>query len=708
MRPSPLPPRRARALRASRAAPLAAPLAAALLALACDDAPTPADPPTGGASVILSCAPGDVAVCGASSCSGVMRCGEDGRWPEAEACIFPEEVCDGFDQDCDGAVDETFITLGDACDYVGPTCAGPGVFKCDRESGDVACLPDGPLSTDAERCDGADNDCDGALDEGFNLGAECAVGVGQCAARGVTVCAPDQERGVCDAAPREPAAELCNALDDDCDGLLDETFDVGGVCSAGRGACAAEGVLACNGSGRGLTCGARPGAPSPEACDEADNDCDGKTDEGLPPETTLTRLDLEAAVTLTLTYDAAGRAATTAALTASGRAFTLTHEYGDGGALAAQRVAGDPANLRVEYTYEGAALVEVSLVSDDDIYGIKTLTYGPGGLLASTRQDGAVAPWERAAVSDYLCEAHEYDDGRLARTDRDVGCDDVVDSVLTYSYDEQGVVQRAAVMGPWGAGEVTYAYDAQGRLTAEVEAVAGHPVRARRSAYTPEGRLSSVALDGGEVGLAVSRRVDRASAAGELLSTRLDDDGDGAPDRVFTYERAGGVITAARLDADGDGDVDIDLAFTYDPQTNLHVSTAATAAGGGPVLGTWTYSYTPEGLLAEESRDEDFDGDVDVVEEYTYDAQGRLAAQATTLTDAGGGERTYTRAFSYVGNAAAPAAAALTGDADAAGLGAGVDAAAYTYDGDRLARVDYSAGPLTLSRDDYAYGCWAE
>lgn len=72
--------------------------------------------------------------------------------------------------------------------------------------------------------------------------------------------------------------ETCDAVDNDCNGEADEGFPVGDVCSVGMGECAADGVLVCNGAGDGTECGATPGEPTTELCDRLDNDCDGNVD----------------------------------------------------------------------------------------------------------------------------------------------------------------------------------------------------------------------------------------------------------------------------------------------------------------------------------------------------------------------------------------------------------------------------------------------
>ncbi len=107
----------------------------------------------------------------------------------------------------------------------------------------------------AETCNGLDDDCDGIADEGF------ADPDGD----GYATCANDCNSS--NAAVHPGALELCNGIDDNCDGLVDNVdFDQDGF-----NGCSAD----CN----DLNAAARPGAS--EACNGFDDDCDGLIDEGF-------------------------------------------------------------------------------------------------------------------------------------------------------------------------------------------------------------------------------------------------------------------------------------------------------------------------------------------------------------------------------------------------------------------------------------------
>jgi uncharacterized repeat protein (TIGR01451 family)/MYXO-CTERM domain-containing protein len=145
---------------------------------------------------------------------------------------------------------------------------------CEAMTGLCVCIPEG-----VEVCDGFDNDCNGGLDEGFGVGDPCMVGVGACSAMGALVC-DGLDSTVCDVMPGEPTEEVCDQLDNNCDGSTDEGLGVGDPCTVGLGECAADGVLACDGGG-GTVCDGMEGTPGVEICgDQLDSDCDGNNQNG--------------------------------------------------------------------------------------------------------------------------------------------------------------------------------------------------------------------------------------------------------------------------------------------------------------------------------------------------------------------------------------------------------------------------------------------
>ena len=187
------------------------------------------------------------------------------------------EQCNGTDDDSDGQIDEGFPVGGPCSAGIGE-CATDGVFQC-TPAGDRICsaLPGSPTD---ESCNGLDDDCDGAPDEDFDsLGLPCNVGIGECRRSGSVACGPN---GVpaCAADVGESADELCNGLDDDCDGFADETFvNLGDPCTAGFGACQSPGVMVCSEDGQAALCDAEARNPAQEACNGLDDDCDESVDE---------------------------------------------------------------------------------------------------------------------------------------------------------------------------------------------------------------------------------------------------------------------------------------------------------------------------------------------------------------------------------------------------------------------------------------------
>jgi len=101
------------------------------------------------------------------------------------------------------------------------TCISPYVNANGLSFDGCECLPT------TEVCDGLDNDCDGGVDENWpSLGNSCTVGVGECRRTGTIVCKSDGSGTECSVSPGSPVSENTNTrcsdgLDNDCDGLVD-------------------------------------------------------------------------------------------------------------------------------------------------------------------------------------------------------------------------------------------------------------------------------------------------------------------------------------------------------------------------------------------------------------------------------------------------------------------------------------------------------
>ena len=97
--------------------------------------------------------------------------------------VVTNESCDGQDNDCDGNVDEDFIGLGESCDGSDADFCQSGLRVCSADTKSVVCNETG--AAHVELCDGVDNDCDDQTDETFpTLGTACDGSDGDTCASG--------------------------------------------------------------------------------------------------------------------------------------------------------------------------------------------------------------------------------------------------------------------------------------------------------------------------------------------------------------------------------------------------------------------------------------------------------------------------------------------------------------------------------------------
>ena len=226
-----------------------------------------------------ACEPGKVQKCeyqgdpvteNVGACKAATRtCKEDGTWGYCEGAVEPvyesgEELCtNGIDDDCDGNVDNK---KGSCIIYWGSDDTGD--TDTDTDSGIIDVGYTGSYSDAYQLPDELDAVCN---DTCVPLKAECL-----------------------DADINENEAGLCNGLDDDCDGKVDEgcSCDPGQTqpCFLGpknyrnKGTCR-DGVQTCK-----VTMRASKGvwgdcvggiSPSLDVCDNADNNCNGCDDDKL-------------------------------------------------------------------------------------------------------------------------------------------------------------------------------------------------------------------------------------------------------------------------------------------------------------------------------------------------------------------------------------------------------------------------------------------
>lgn len=222
------------------------------------------------------------------------------------------EFCNEIDDDCDGVVDDSDVVdfqvffadldgdgFGDSASLIQACEQGTGMVSnnqdCDDGNASIY-----PYAT--EVCNGLDDNCNTVIDEGAqglqiyyqdNDGDGFGSGVTQLACSGAS--GFSEETGDCDdsdAAINPDAVEVCDFVDNDCDGTADENFPISAWYedsdNDGFGSNTQRmyhcqqpaGYIALSGDCDDVDAAIHPNAT--ELCDFVDNDCDGGVDEGIP------------------------------------------------------------------------------------------------------------------------------------------------------------------------------------------------------------------------------------------------------------------------------------------------------------------------------------------------------------------------------------------------------------------------------------------
>ncbi|MFT5358536.1 MAG: hypothetical protein ACI9KE_005775, partial [Polyangiales bacterium] len=232
---------------------------------------------------------------------GVRTGGDDCSDGRSDVNPGTAETCDHTDNNCDGNIDEgVLVTVAPDADRDGFPAPGESSMECPGFAGLVAidedtlfdCNDANPTINpgQVEICDVIDNDCNDLIDDNTQVVAwyrdTDGDGFGSAASGVVMSCEPIADASVLntdcnddDAGIHPASAEVCDGIDQDCNGRADFEITTGDF-EDDDGDGSAD--ISC-GAPRGVDCDdndANTGGGTAESCDGRDNDCDERIDEG--------------------------------------------------------------------------------------------------------------------------------------------------------------------------------------------------------------------------------------------------------------------------------------------------------------------------------------------------------------------------------------------------------------------------------------------